>query len=66
MNEEQKINRMREIEETALNRFLDKSNFSRFDEMTKEERIEFINLYREVYDECLTCGCNVNGCKCKY
>jgi len=65
MNEDQAIKTMEEIEETALNRFLDGTNYNRFEHMTIKEKKEFIKLYKRVYNECVICGKTSVYCECK-
>ena len=65
MTDKQKIERLTEIEEEAITRYLDRTNFDRTEWMTDDEKAEYLRLYREVNGECLECGETAENCTCK-
>ena len=50
------IDRYEQLQEIAIGRFLDRSDFVAEDWLTNEEKIEYAALYQEVHGECMQCG----------
>lgn len=65
MTQKEKIKRLDKLDEIALNRYLDRTNFDRVEWLDDKEKEEYVKLYREVNGECLVCGNDVNRCICE-
>lgn len=51
-----KMERMNYLEDQAISRYLDKTDFDRTEWMTDIELNEYIKIYKEIHGECPTCG----------
>ena len=50
------LERLYEIEEEAINYYLEKTGFDSVQWMTEEERKEYIKLYKRLNGSCPDCG----------
>lgn len=54
-----------ELEQTAINACLDKLDFNVTDYLDEKEAKEYLELYKKLEGECLSCGKLREDCKCK-
>ncbi len=64
MTDFEAMERMNNMQETIISRYLDKIDWDMSSYMSDDEKKEYNALYKQVYGTCYFCGEDTQACQC--